>query len=433
MKNNRLLYDYLFSKELSLDRLHEKISKMSVSEIINHTEKIHDLVYIDREKANSNFDFIANTSLSGITGQCGSIDCRLTNLNHLTRKSILYANKVWIKFPLSDYAIYTEYNVDLDFLQEKFMDDLTIIHNYRQLIESGIFAFAKTEQHFCFNCFGSLSEQVNWPMVKRVKSLKKELQQQFWKGANYSLDGPFGPEDEFRLNINVKDQRLFEHEGLSYSIHNVEKEFPRALIHKAQKVNKTELLNSRQLELIVNNVLQSIVMQNWYSENYNANYLTNTPVELDAIKFLNDKSTNLNSDLLYDNLSHTLPIIEKVRIEKLIELRQKEPEAFITYRNSVDSLLNKSKSLNSKEMKEAFKDEIQPSIDKMKQTINLNKRKIIKDSLHSLVTGSSLVSIGLFSGILPTGIGAAVAGLALYHQGTKLLDKTKELITNDYE
>lgn len=427
--NNRLIYDYLYSKGLTPERIGDLIPKLSKKKIYKYTEELTEKVEIDSTKASSNFDLIANSSLSGESGQCSALGCRIKNFEHLARKSSLYANKVWIKAPFQDYSSYRKYNFDKDSLQETFHDDISMLHKYKSMFEAGLFSFAHTEIHFCLNCFNRTSKKViSKSLVNNIKKAKKHLIERFRKGADYHLHNDLEDEDELSLKILSKDSDLFEHEALYYFFDKLPEEFELAKSRKNGKIYQKELIKSRQLSRFVNPILKDIILQDWYSSNFNANYLTNRPIDLEVIQSLNGNNTAQNSDLFYNSLSHTLPIIENIKIEKLIELRQKEPEAFINYRNSLDSLLNKSKGMSKKEIEEAFKDEIQPRLDQMNQTIKGNRRKIVKNSIHALVTGASMVGIGLFSGIFPPGVGQSLAALGVFHHGSKLTTELSNIL-----
>lgn len=433
--NNRLVFDYLFSKGLTPEKIGNSVPKLSTKKIYKLVDEIHDLIEVDETRANSKFDLIANSSLSGEIGQCASIYCRINNFEHLVRKSTLYANKVWIKIPFENYSLYKHYNVRKEYLQETFHDDLLMLHKYKPMFEANIFSFAHTDIHFCLNCFNSTSKKVSKPYVKRIKKAKKQLIERYRKGADYFLYKAFEDEEDYSLEVVAKDQNLFEHESIYLGL--VENELPKAFNkakeRKSRKIYQKELLESHEINRLVNPILEDIILQDWYSSNLNANYLTNRPVDLEVIQSLNNKKTSQDSKLFFNTLSHVLPIIEKVKIEKLIELRDKEPESFVNYRNSLDSLLDKSKGLSEKEIQEAFKDEIQPRIDQMNQTIKINRNKIIKDSIHSLVTGVSMVGIGLFSGIFPTGVGQSLAALGAFHHGSKLTNELSKILNNDME
>lgn len=430
---NRLIFDYLYSKGLTPEKMSTLISKLSKKEIYKMANEIQNLIEIDKTKGDSKFDLIANSTLSGETGQCSSIYCRLNSFEHLARKASLYANKVWIKVPFSQYAASEEYDIEEEILQEGFYDDILVLHKYKPMFDANLFSFAHTDTHFCLNCFNSTSEQiVSKSLISNMKKAKKHLIERFRKGGDYFLCKDF-EDEEYMLKIICKDNNIFEHEALYYSLDKFPEEFEKAKFRNNNKIYQKELLKSRQLDRFTLPILEDIVLQDWYSSNFNANYLTNRPIDLEVIQLLNNKDTSQNSELFYNTLSHTLPIVENVKIEKLIELRQKEPEAFINYRNSLDSLLDKSKGLSSKELREAFKDEIQPRIDQMNQSIKNNRRKIIKNSIHSLVTGTSMVGIGLFSGMLPVQVGITLAGLGIYHHGSKLTQELSNIINQNHE
>jgi hypothetical protein len=434
MNETRLIYDYLFSLNLSEDRIEEEIIKYDRSKLINLITKLNDLVPKTEYAERSSFNLIANTSLSGAPSQCTNFDCRTNNLAAFIRKSILYADKVWIKYPLDKYNEYHLESSNLEDLKYNLIHDLIITHQVRSLIYSGIFQFSVSKKHFCFECFGSLSDEVDWPMVHEVKVLKSILKETYANGANYKIkrDGT----SKWKLVITAKNNNLFYHPELYYKIEDVSKEFPKSLMRYSKLVKPEEVIQSKQINKLVNLVIENIVMQNWYSENIGANYVTNIPIELTSAKIISNDIREINFN--YDGLEHQLPTIAKVPISKLLELRENEPEAFVNYRNSFDHIMTKAKSLELVDQQQLIRSELQPVINQLNQNIKSNRDKLIKGTLHSLVVGSSLVAVSVFPGLLPVGfldahIVATGAGVGALHESKEFLKGVKGLVTKEYE
>ena len=433
MNTPRLIYDYLYTQNLSSDKIEEVISNYSKDQIIKLINKLNEIVPFSETKDHSKFNLIANTSLSGSPSQCSNLECRSSNLSTLMRKSILYADKVWIKYPLDKYKNHDLEISDLEDLRESVIHDLIIIHQVRLLIESGIFEFAVSKKHFCFDCFGSLSSEVEWPMVEEVKALKDILKETYAFGANYRVRR-IGS-SKWDVEIKAKDNELFYHDKLFYAIDDVKKEFPNALLRYSKKIIPKEIIQSKQVNRLVNHVLENIVMQNWYSQNIGANYVTNIPIELTSAKILANDIRDI--DFNYDGLEHALPTIKEVGISKLIELRKKSPEAFVNYRNSFDKVMEESRNLDITLQQELISSELNPIIDQLSQNIKTHKDKLIKGTLHNLVIGSSMVAVSVFPGLLPIGIAAstvsAAAGIGAIHQSKELLKGLKGLTTREFE
>jgi len=432
---NRLLYDRIYANNLDLGKYHDSIGKMSKSRLITLMETLSNDVQIDNSKSNSNFDLIANSSLSGLESQCIGLECRVNRLNNLIRKATLYANKVWVQNPLEKYENPELFkDTDAEKMREFVIKDIYILHHYKPLIDNQIFTFAKSQNHFCLNCFGLLSKEhkVNTELIKKVKILKKEIKEKFVKGADFFIR-EIKEWRKFVVEIVNCDLNVFEHEESFIRYDKLPDDYKKAIARKSNRIYKKEMIQSDDADFFANSVLSNIIMQNWYSTEFGANYVTDQPIEYQAIERINENIVNRTSNSFYSGLQHTVPIIKNIRIEKLIELRIKEPEAFANYRNSFDRFLNDHKDLNELELKEAFSDEIQPQIDQLNQSINYNKRKLIKNAISSLVTGGSIISIAMFGGILPVGISQAVSGLAGFHQGSKLIENLISLGYNNYE
>src|SRR5690606_13222480 len=81
------------------------------------------------------------------------------------------------------------------------------------------------------------------------------------------------------------------------------------------------------IRLVSSAVIDDIIMQNIWVNKDNLTYLTNRTIDIDIINHLHIPSDVQTSDSMLEGLSHTLPIVEDVPLDKLIELRIKDGEA----------------------------------------------------------------------------------------------------------
>jgi hypothetical protein len=176
-------------------------------------------------------------------------------------------------------------------------------------------------------------------------------------------------------------------------------------------------------------IIDDLLTQNYYSSLYNSSYLTDREIDSNLIQ---DKNKSILNKKFTSSLSHHIPHIPNVPLGNLMELREKEGEAFQIYRDSLTAFLSNSKE-NDTNLKEAFRDEIWPEINKMNQTIKSAKKIIVADLVKDVIVGTTFVSIGLFSHFLPENISQIVAGLGGINYLSKFGDNTKKLLNIESE
>ena len=165
-------------------------------------------------------------------------------------------------------------------------------------------------------------------------------------------------------------------------------------------------------------IINDLMIQNYYANTFNSHYLTTRKIDSLLIANNQNKSKISFSDKVSQSLNHKVPFLPTSSLNDLIKLRSSEGEAFQLYRSSLTKFLS---SITSKDynLKEAFRDEIEPELIKINQTIKKTRKSILNDLVKDTLVGSTFVSIGLFTNFLPQAAGAIVTGVG----GINYLDK----------
>jgi hypothetical protein len=372
---------------------------------------------------NSKFSFVANNTLSGGTFPCSQDRCRINHIDTLARNAILYADIVYIQNPFDKYLHATYFS---DYARRLLIADIKVLFHVKPLLDAGIFLFTTTFQHICRDC------------LRETKAITKEYEARIIE-AEISLKETFLNEIEFVIETDEDGdafiqaegpEEILEHpSGFSYT-GDALVDLKKKLGRKTQGVlTKRQATRLGLINQFVHPIIDDLLTQNYYSNLYNSSYLTDREIDSNLIQ---DKNKSILNKKFTSSLSHHIPHIPNVPLGNLINLREKEGEAFQIYRDSLTAFLSNSKE-NDINLKEAFRDEILPEINKMNQTIKSAKKIVVADLVKDVIVGTTFVSIGLFSHFLPENISQIVAGLGGINYLSKFGDNTKKLANIESE
>ncbi len=286
--------------------------------------------------------------------------------------------------------------------------------------------FTNSFQHICKDCLRE-TKAITREYEERINDAEKLLNDKFLQDFEFSLDTNY--EGNTYIVIEGPHEIMEHPAGLHF--------FGEGLVDLKRKLGrKTKgVLTKRQatklglINMFVEPIIDDLLTQNYYSNFYNSSYLTDR--ELDSKLILNKNKKELN-DKLSSSLSHNIPYLPSIDLNRIIELRKNEGEAFQVYRHSLTTFLSNTKD-NNDNLKDAFRDEIEPEIQKMNQVIKSSKKMIKSDLIKDFVVGTTFVSIGLFSHFLPDNISQVVTGLGGINYLSKFGDNAKELVNIESE
>ncbi|UPL50808.1 hypothetical protein [Hymenobacter sublimis] len=418
------LFDLLYQQLWTPKHCNKIIATMSDDKIYAVIDSAISIIQRSNSiKHDSKFSFVANNTLSGGTFPCSRDLCRINHIDTLARNAALYADVVYIQNPFEKY-LHTAYFSD--YAKALLIADIKVLYHVKPLLDAGIFLFTTTFQHICRDC------------LRETKAITKEYEAKIIE-AEISLKETFLNEIEFILEtdedgdafiIAEGPEEILEHpSGFSYT-GNALVDLRKKLGRKTQGVlTKRQATKLGLINEFVHPIIDDLLTQNYYSNIYNSSYLTDREIDSTLIQ---DKNKSILNKKFTSSLSHHIPHIPNVPLDNLINLRKKEGEAFQVYRDSLTNFLSNSKE-NDTNLKEAFRDEILPEINKMNQSIKSAKKIIVADLVKDIIVGTTFVSIGLFSHFLPENIGQIVAGLGGINYLSKFGDNTKKLTNIESE
>lgn len=421
-------FDYLKSKRLIPNK------DLLIHAMVMSDESCRDLVIngigyasiTQNVNRSSNFDFLANSTLSGGDFPCSKMPCRLKNIERLARNAALYADTVYLTNPFEKYyhhEKFTEYD------KYEIAQNVYLLYAAKPLFDEGIFKLSSSIMHVCENCLKKLNIAQKRYEKKLVKT-QWDLLDMVWKRNKFEVklaaDG--APYVEV-----TGDTDIYEH-SIVYNLMNCPDAEIIAKVKKLVtpgKISLEQLIDLGIAGNIINPIVDDLVNQHFYANHRSAHYLTNRTIDGKCIDKNHKKSAAGQNKLIAGALKHELPFLDGLELKKLLELRKKEGEAFQLYRSSFTSFLADAKK--DYDLKQAFDDEIRPEINRMNQTIKKAKKLIAADIKKDLIVGSTFVSVGLFSHLLPPNIAQIVAAVGGINYLGKFGENVKKAATVESE
>ena len=373
------------------------------------------------------FNFVANDSLSGAAVPFATPESRREKVTQLARFAALYADMLLVRNPFDHYPLLPSvlknqqgllsefergmepHDFDDPKLRRHFVDDVRLILFLRPLFDADLVGFAKSSQHWCPSCIRALQDrgdlhkvletpaEVAWQ--RRIAKVVKHIEQAFLKKGR-TLVHQHG--DHAHATIFLPSGVL-EYEQAQVSV-----KLPKRLAHKASEPINLSLREAREIHIFaseINRIVDDISAQNAAANRFNCQYITDRAIDLELMNLVSDKAARNFNSAAADALSHPLAFVGNVPLERILKIRKQEGEAFFVYRDAMRKLLSTARGKTSKELREAFDDEIRPELNRIDLTLK-NARKIVSVSaLTDAVLLFASVSIAAFSGLLPQSLG----------------------------
>lgn len=184
------------------------------------------------------------------------------------------------------------------------------------------------------------------------------------------------------------------------------------------KVNErieTEEVKKGLIMSLIGPILNDLMSHDMYSDLYGYNLLTNRSVDFVVRSRIESNKDNIRSSSIMEGIRHTLPNIENVSLNDLINLRKDEEESLKVYRNSIDKILtNVSSGAESEEVISLFNSEVIPELNNLDMLFSKIKNDARKNAFRKAIVGTGFISIGLFSGLFPPDIGRIMGAIGGY-------------------
>lgn len=414
------LYNLLKQKDLTPHNLEEKVFTWSLNEMSEFIETADSFLSSVNDTSSSLFSFTANASLSGEPFPCTGLECRLAKLDGLARFAALYGDKVFITNPFEKYL---NKSIDDDDyrLRDSLVGDLTGLFLVRPLFDIGILSVRNSVLCLCKDCIRRLSgieTDIDIKLSQAYNQLFSNYINDIKVTFHHDYDDPWirvqGPEE------------LIEHGSLYLN-----GDLPESLINKYSErknnaISKSDIQKYNLLRSFLYRILEDLFEQNVHVRLYKTRYLSDRKTDIQSAASANASETAFAASAVLEGLNHSIPNIANISISKLVELRQKEGEAFEIYRDSVYQSLKQAQNLSVGDASQLIDDTVRPAIHTIEAKVK-NSRKLLVGSLkRDLLISSAFIGIGLFTGFLSADVGTLIGALG----GLNFARSTVEAIHN---
>lgn len=402
----RSFYEYIDYLDINNpDKAQEKILiKWSISKLEQVARTLAGLIISDKKPEKyltpSLYNFTANSAMGGGPFPCAHTTCRLSNIDQLARFAVLYSDTILIPSP---FDIYDHDDIFID--REQLFCDILILILLRPLIENGIIGFSGA-LGLCSECLKT-TLKVEKNFKDPLNILLNILEEEYLKNITVKLVWHFEPEVVF------EGPEYYGFHG--YMVIHFRKYVPdelKSLFKKGSEVllPPDVVKELHILYMIFDPISDDLMLQNVWVDMYNLSYLTNREIDVNVLNAIHLEDNRLISNNITESLTHLLPTVQNVDISNILELRMKEGESFKVYRDTVTSVLN-NVSTDPVSLKLAYRDLIEPEINKINLTIRNSKRNIFKSLKNKVLFYSGAMTIGLYGNLFSFDVGKVLAGL----------------------
>jgi hypothetical protein len=423
--NSNELFEAIRANGITTKTL-ERLASWSDQRLFSLLEELRQTTTEPENICQGPFSFAANDSLSGRSIPFCSGEARVTKVAQLARFAALYADSLQLRDPFEWYP-QPEMAVDKDGNQTQvsrglephdfsnqevrrhLIDDLRLLLFLEPLFASGIAGFSKSVMHWCPNCVrvaadtGALSALVEEPdeiaWQRRIAKLVRHIEKVFLERGTTLV----------HQHSDHAHATIFMPEGMfEYNQFQATLNLPPYLSKKATEPIKASIRDARKLHLFnneIDRIIDDISTQNATANRFNCQYITDRAIDLELMDMVSDRRARSFNRAAVDALSHPLAFVDQVPLDRLLKLRKDNGEAFLVYRDTMQSVLSSAKGKSSPELREAFDDAIRPELNKIDLTLKNARRQMATSTLIDLTLAFASVSIAAFSGLLPAKLG----------------------------
>jgi hypothetical protein len=402
------------------------------------------------------YAFVANSDMSAQHyACCFGWDCRIRKTDNLARFATLYSDCVYIQNYFADYRHKpTNWNEELDF-RYFFAGDLKILARLGPLMTAGVVQFIQPPEpgfHMCPRCAEKLIptfKEVNSALEKEINVLSEKYVEQ--TSATLFLDPEFRDVPSYRIHIQGPEE-LWEHGAQNFfpyllppSLSPKTRRTSNVILAKGIKLSKSDIAKA---DIVRRAALDPIARDIWTQHflsrvsGMNLKYLTNRDIDISFLEAVTkDEDFRKYSGILRSHLIYELPILEGISLNSLLDIRQKERDAFLLYRDGINEVvktyISQRRDLSELDAREIYVDIVQPKLNKLNARVKSIKRSLWRKPIYSISITAGILTVGLCSNILTPELGAVVGALGGFQSLKNLVEsiveatQTPEEIRND--
>jgi hypothetical protein len=392
--------------------LREKLSSQPEKALKDMVEELDSYLPMDDGLEASPFHFFSNSTYAGFPHPCIDFECRTDRMREMAYFAALYADRVIFPSPFG-YLHQIEKQESLAAQLAFFLSRIVAL---RPLFDAGVLALASAQRGtICHACYAKLIGYSKSVFQAKLSKLEKEVEERYLDDVSYYIERWSG---DTPFLVPRGPSSLVDDHHFGYRI---DKTAPMELRRLASKIKQSVPLSKKQAKAygvhsqMASHVVRDILNQNFYSTRFGTGYLTNRGVDLDVINALAPKDIQETNTLLKAHFAHELPVVGGISLDTLLKLRNNEGEAFRVYRDALTKAITQAKAEGPRKISQVFSDVVRPELNKIDIAMKSARATLVRDAIVDGAIASGFITVGLFSGIMPTNIGAIIAGLGGYH------------------
>lgn len=421
------------------EKIIEYVQQSKVDDLTVVIEQLQELVNEQTQKLDNHtpFSYITSPEVSG-AGGCSARTCRLNRTESFAIYSALYADTVYVNIDcLNDPHFFSllrnnEYN-----FRYQVTNDLLMLNLLAPLIKQDIVRIVKPKYKFCDECI----KELLGPSVLDIDI--NELEDHYIELSPVFVEYDREYKTYSTRFENVGD--LFDHETLILHSNKFEKKLAKRAKESPNgilRLSKDEVKEYGLLKKVLEDEIERIRLHVLESRLLNTKFLTSRSFDSYLLEMSSKTNTKKNSfvDVKQRVPLYDLPILSGISIDKILQIRDQEGEAFQNYRLALTKAAKERIKENSyKELNELYEDIIYPSFIELETKLTKMKKGTYKKVLGDFIVIGSIVGLGISSGLIPSdpkSIVTALGGVAaLTEAGSSLVDwarKKDDVKENDF-
>ena len=414
-------------EEWSSISLEEAILSCPEEQFFDLLNKLYDLTIEESHilsDVNPSFSFIANSSLSGGGHPCYAPESRQKGLNNMASFAALYADVVHIQNPFSEIIFNIIETDDIGLKQR--LDLLFALLNYqylRALLGRGIVKYASTQHVTCRKC----SKAIVYPLEKRLKATSKKL---FYALEKALIDKCEVYVDSYEPESVIEDGEMhylaFCEQNEAY-FKKLQEKF------SSKRIPRETLLSDHLLAMVTAPIIKDLTDQEWHSQLKGSTYLTDSSFQMKIASKIGQCAPDMpNANYFNDAMSHALPSIYSSDLYSVLELRDREQEAFTVYRDNLTKIIKTVDNSDLLQLEEAFKSELVPQINLIDKKVKDWKMDSSSAIISQAVIGTGLLSAGYFTGLIKPEMSKIITALGAMGIGVSFLSDFMKRFNTDH-
>jgi hypothetical protein len=175
-------------------------------------------------------------------------------------------------------------------------------------------------------------------------------------------------------------------------------------------------------EELAGNILGSVVFEMAVSQVLRTSYVSETELPIQILSAISgDRDLARRNSLVHKHLTSIVPFIGDASPTVVMQLRQREEESFLTYRQAlnraIDDVRAQRADFKERDARAIYSDIVAPELARLDRAVRRARRYLLKELGRSVGAWTGAITFGMYTGLLPDQLLGAAKVLGL----TKIL------------